>query len=341
MKKLLLILIFLTIGSNTMATPEIEKKLFTELAAGYGKSTTASNKAIAAAYKAAADAIVIPPAVVTPPVVTPPIVTPPTNSAWPKDVAANPTGSKKPMASVVGDLVTQKDGDLIDAKNVTGKIIVKHNNVKITNFVTTGVWKDPGKTGLIMEDGKIDGQNVVENSVQWSEYTLRRVEVTRTIDGCKGHGNVVIEDSWLHDNTFATGAGTGAGGYTHGDGLQVSSGNNVVFQRNRVENWRGNSGVFVDPDQGTIANVTIAGNFFSNVGNYPIFIKESASNPSTGLPSNVKVTDNVIGARRTDTPADWGPMLCECRASGLIFTGNKTADGKEIKLGTDGKGYIV
>lgn len=337
MKKLLVIIIFLTIGSNLMSTPEIEKKLFTDLAAAYNKSTTAVNKAIAKSYSDASAAIVIPPTVVVPPVV-PPVVTPPTNTAWPKDVTANPTGSKKPMTSVVGDLITQRDGEPIDAKNVTGKIIVKHNNVKITNFVTTGVWKDPGKTGLVMEDGKIDGQNIVEDAVRWSDYTARRVEITRTIDGFKGHGNVLIEDCWIHDLAFFTGAGSGAGGFSHNDGLQVSSGSNVVIRRTRIENTRGNSAVFVDADQGTISGVTIADNYFNNSGNYMVYVKQSASAPQFGLPSNITITGNVFGKRPDYLDPTWGLMAAEVHANNLVWTNNiQESSGKQLVLDSWGK----
>lgn len=327
-------IILISIGGNLMATPEIEKKLFTDLSAAYGKSTTAMNKALAKAYSDAAAAIVISPPVVTPPVITPP----PVNTTWPKDISANPTGAKKPMASVVGDLVSTKDGEIIDAKNVTGKIIVKHNNVKITNFLTTGVWKDPDKTGLVMEDGKIDGQNVVEDAVRWSDYTARRVEITRTIDGFKGHGNVLIEDCWVHDLFFSTGAGTGAGGFSHNDGLQVSAGNNVIIRRTRIENTRGNSAVFVDADQKPISGVTIADNYFNNSGNYMVYVKQSASAPEHGLPANITITGNIFGKRPDYLDPTWGLMAAEVHANGLVWSNNiQESTGKQLILDSWGK----
>jgi hypothetical protein len=290
---------------------------------------TIDEKALKAALQAAADAITLTPVPPIPPV-----------GKWPLDLSANPTGPKKPLGPNQGSITTTKDGQILDA--ITANIIiVKHNDVRITNFKAQSIQQDPASKGLTCADGVIDGENKIENACQWANYSLTRVEITRTIDGCKGHGATLIADCYLHDNTFATGSGTGAGGYTHGDALQVSAGNSISFTRNRVENYRGNSGVFIDPDQATISEVAITSNYFTNVGNYPIYVKESASNPSTGLPKNVSITNNTIGKRRTDTPPEWGPMLCEVRATGLTFTGNiDQTTGKIIKLDNAGKGYI-
>lgn len=329
----MIILIF--IGGNLVATPEQEKAHHLDLAAAYRKSTSTVNKALADAHQKAADRIVL-----TPPV-QPPVVTPPVVGSWPKDSTANPTGPKKLMTAVAGDLITNTDGQIIDAKNISGKIIVKHNNVKITNFVTTGVWKDSGKTGLIMEDGKIDGQNVVEDAVRWGDYTARRVEVTRTTDAFKAQGNVLIEDCWIHDLNFQTGAGTGAGNFSHNDGAQTSVGNNTVVRRTRLENMRGNAGLYTQPDQGTISNVTYDSNYLTNVGNYMIYVKESVTKPENGLPNNVIITNNIFGKHPDYLDPTWGEMKAEVRATNLVWKDNKNEAGKLVELDAWGKGITV
>lgn len=309
---------------------------YKEMQTAYNLSTTKMNKAIAAAYGKLADAATPIP---VPPIPEPPIPPTPT-TGWPKDKNANPTGPKKPLTINNGDWNSTSDGQTLDASDITGYIRIHHNNVTVSNFRTKGVIQDPGKKGAKLSDGQIlsDGST---DGYQWNEAAFSRTEFTNTFDGAKAHGNISFDQCWFHDNLFRTGAGTGAGDYTHNDAIQVSSGNNITFTKCRVENWHGNAGVFVDPDQGTISNVTISGNYFTNVGNYPIYIKESASNPGTGLPTTVIVKDNIIGARRSDTPANWGPMLCEIRANQLTFANNvEEASGKTIKLDGAGKGYV-
>lgn len=330
----LLLAIASAIGGHNVASPEIDKKLYAELAKGYlVPPVTASDRAIAKAYQDASEAIVIPPPITVPPVVTPP----PINTAWPKELSANPTGPKKPLPGRVANLTITEDNKIVDGYNAD-VVYVKANNVTLRNGLTRSVKKDPGKTGLVIEDSKIDGENMTENAVEWNEYVCRRTEVTRTTDAFKGHGNVLIEDCWIHDLNFQTGAGTGAGGFSHNDGLQVSSGNNIKIINTRIENTRGNAGVFVDPDQGTISNVTIENNFYTNVGNYMIYVKESASNPSTGLPSNVIIKGNIFGKRPAYLDPNWGEMKAEVRASNLVWQNNKDTNGKLVELDSYGKG---
>lgn len=332
-----LLVLLTSIGGNHME-PANEKQLFKDLGSAYNLSTTKMNKAISKAYTDASDRIdlevVTPPPVVSPP---PVITPPPISGAWPKDLTANPTGPKKTLPAHVGTFTTTQDGQVIDGLQA-GVVNVNHNNVTIRNFKAEAIKKQPGKSGLITEDGIVDGQNRQENGIEWSSYTCRRVEITRTTDAFKAHGDVVIDSCWVHDLNFQTGSGTGAGGFSHNDGVQVSSGNNVVVKNSRFENTRGNAGVFVDPDQGTISNVTIENNFLTNVGNYMIYVKESASNPSTGLPSNVTIKGNIFGKRPDYLPADWGLMAAEIRANNLVWKDNVTSDGKMVVLNSWGKG---
>lgn len=328
----IVLLAALIIFGETMQ-PENEKQYLLDTAAAYRLSTTKTSKALAKAAEDAASRIVIPTTT------QPPVVTPPSGPTFPLNLINNPTGPKKPLPPQTLSVTTTSDNQVIDAIN-TKIVYVKHNDVTIRNSQMTSVQKDRGKIGLTIEDSKIDGENIQENAVQWSDYICRRTEITRTTDAFKAHGYVKIEQCWVHDLNFQTGTTTGAGGYSHNDGVQVSSGTSITVTGSRFENMKGNGGVFIDPDQGPISNVLIENNFFTNVGNYPIYIKESASNPSTGLPNNVTVKNNTIGQRRTDTDPTWGPMLCEIRANNLAFSGNKTLDGQTIKLDSSGKGYL-
>lgn len=335
-RKFLVVLLAITasIGGNIMATPEIEKKLYADIAKGFLVApVTASDRAIAKAYQDASNAIVLPPPVVVPPIVTPP----PVNTNWPRELSANPTGPKKPLPGRVVSLTITEDNKIIDGFNAE-IVYVKANNVTLKNGLTRAIKKDPGKTGLIIEDSKIDGENMTENAVEWNEYVCRRTEVTRTTDAFKGHGNTEIDSCWIHDLNFQTGAGTGAGGFSHNDGLQTSSGNNVKVVNTRLENMRGNAGLYIQADQGPISNVVLQNNYLSNVGNYMIYVKESVTAPQNGLPTNVTIIGNTFGKRPDYLDPNWGEMKAEVRATNLVWQNNKTVDGKNVILNSWGKG---
>jgi len=188
------------------------------------------------------------------------------------------------------------------------------------------------------EDGIVDGEKQGVDGVGFNAYTARRVEITRTIDGFKAHGDVTIEDCWIHDLDFRTGPGTGAGDFSHNDCTQVSSGSNITLRRNRCENTRGNSAHFVDADQGKISTVTIDSNYYNNTGNYMVYVKQSESAPQYGLPDKVTITNNLFGKRPDYLPADWGLMAAEVHATNLIWQNNiQQSSGKQLVLDQWGK----
>lgn len=259
-----------------------------------------------------------------------------TESNWPFTLADDPTGPKVSMDVVSADLYSTSDGQTINAKDVNGyHIYIEHNNVTVTNFRCRAVRKTPGKTGLVIEDGIIDGQDTTENAVEWNEYTARRIEVTGTVDAFKAHGNVLIEDCYIHDLDYRD---LGGGNYTHNDCMQMSSGTNVTVRRCRMERTRGNAGLYVQPDQGTIGWATLEDNYFDDVGNHMIYIKESVSAPGNGLPDLVTVTGNVFGPRPTWIPEGWGtpednPMMAEVRADSIVWENNvQESSGLQTEL---------
>jgi len=219
-----------------------------------------------------------------------------------------------------GDLTISKNGETVKNIDVQGIIYVNANDVKITNFTAQQVTQKPGKKGMILEDGKIDGKNKNGDGIQWSDFTVRRTEITGTFDGIKAQGNVVIEDSYVHDLYSFKSEEAGAGGYTHNDCVQVSTGKDILIQRNWFDNCGLNSAVFIDPDQGRIDNVTVSHNYM-NGGGITLYAIASRS-AQNGVPTNVTVENNVFG----DTHQfDYATI-----AAGVIFRNNVRTNGEAI-----------
>lgn len=317
-----------------MSNDDVIKQWATDLAAAYALSSQAKrDAAVAPAYKKMAANWIVPTPTPTP---TP---TPGNHSSFPFTMVNNPTGTQKTNPTVTnGDLVISKDGQVVDNVSVTGTIHVTANNVTVTNFFCGMLLQDPGKKGLTAMHGTIHGTGS-NDGYDWNEAKIWYVEVTNTFDGFKGHGDCDFQWNWFHDDDFQT---FSDGTYTHNDAVQVSSGNNVTISNNRVENWKGNSGFFIDPDQGTESGITISNNYITNTGNYPIYVQQSTSTTAFGLPDQVTITGNVIGIRRTDEDPTWGPMLSEVHATHLVWSNNTFGPtGQQILLDNNGIGYLA
>ena len=197
---------------------------------------------------------------------------------------------------------------------------VNANNVKVSNFTAQRVTQKPGKSGMVLEDGTINGNKKNNDGIQWSNFTVRRTEITGSFDGIKAQGEVVIEDSYIHDLHAFKSPDAGAGGYSHNDCVQVSAGSNILIERNWFDNCGFNSAVFIDPDQGKISNVTVRHNYL-NGGGITLYAIASRS-ADNGIPTNVTISNNVFG----DTHEfDYATI-----AQGISFTNNVRTNGELI-----------
>lgn len=128
-----------------------------------------------------------------------------------------------------GQYYVQTDDTVIDGMDIAGSIVIQANNITIRNTrITTSdfypIRRDDG-TGLLVEDTEIIGLTTdVTCAIAFEGYTARRLNVHGTADGFKANSNVTIEDCYVHDLAIGTD--------THNDGIQTTSGGNVVVQHN-------------------------------------------------------------------------------------------------------------
>ena len=251
-----------------------------------------------------------------------------TTTTTPPSPTGTPGPSNRNILVNSGPITITTDGAVVQNINVTGQITVAANNVTIRNFRANNIYKNPGKVGLLMEYGDIHGeQNDSADGVVWSDYTARYLNVYNIFDAFKAHGNVLIENCWVHDLKFKTGPAAGAGGYTHNDGVQVSSGNNVTVRNSIFERNLGNSAIFIDADQGPISNVTIEGNRLGG-GGFTLYSIQSRSAPQFGRPTNVMIRNNVF---TEEHHYDYATIA----ATGTTWTNNRNLSGGLINTRID------
>ena len=141
------------------------------------------------------------------------------------------------LRTVSGDFHTSSDGQLISGLNITGRLYIDHDNVKVR---CTRVWGMTTTTrlGFQMWSSTLGDPNGVRegSALKYSNYTLRRVNIMGTFDGLKAEGNVDVRDSYIHDLYRTTDTST-PNGVTHNDGVQINKGSNMVFKHNSFYMW--------------------------------------------------------------------------------------------------------
>lgn len=177
---------------------------------------------------------------------------------------------------------------------ITGQLTLTSamNGHKLSNFTLNanrgpyGVRADAsGLSGITFEDGKV--YNMTSTGIYGSGWTARRLEVTESgADAFKPRNNTRIEASWGHHN------GTEAG--SHADFVQ-----------------------FDGPDNSTISNVAIVGNFCDQPAS-----QRNEISPITGTMYNtnacIQINDliNLVNVRATDNWMVGGNYTLNCDPPG-------------------------
>jgi hypothetical protein len=137
-----------------------------------------------------------------------------------------------------GGITINTAGAVIDARDISGAVVVNAPNVTIrrSRIRSSSSWVvENNSTGLLIEDSEIDGTGANGNAIGSANMTLRRVNIHGAENGLDVDGNLIVEDSYIHDLTTSGGA--------HTDGAQFNQGAaDIVFRHNTIDPVAGTSG---------------------------------------------------------------------------------------------------
>lgn len=188
-----------------------------------------------------------------------------------------------------------------------------------------------GQPSAVVEDSTLIPQapNNSINGVMGSNVTLRRVEITRTVDGVfiygttsrtdPNAGNVTIEASWIHDLTYYKDGSHSDG--THNDGVQVTGGKNIKIIGSRIDGSIYNAGVMVTAGRNNVSDVTISGNWLAGGG---CTVNVYDGDISTAI-QGIRLTNNVF-TRGSTRHADCAMVISNRTRAVTTATGNTWQD---------------
>jgi hypothetical protein len=254
---------------------------------------------------------------------------------------ASSAPSTTSLALHAGDLYTSADGQVISDLEVTGSIVVRHNDVQIRRcwvhgWTFFGIYAEDGmfSTGhpVIVEDCLVSapatggGSTAITNS----NLTVRRCRIRDAENGFDLGHDVLIENCFIYP-LFN-------GGAAHADGIQTQSGgpaSNLTVQDNTI--WsRGGDGAGGPETNGTscmicaigttaFTDVTIHHNFFAG-GAFSLY------GPQSQTGTRVKITDNHFATTFGSLVGEFGPWVDAADES--VVTGNMIVDASDTFIST-------
>ena len=220
-----------------------------------------------------------------------------------------------------GSITASKEGQVIDGKDINGcvqvtakNVVIKRSRIRCGSF--HGVYVKSGN--VTIEDTEIIGtNNDCGQAVAFANYKLKRVNIHGCADGLKSNTNVVVEDSYIHDQRKGPG--------THNDAVQSTGGSNVVFRRNRIDGpYQASTSAFIiNTANAKIDNWLIENNYISG-GGYMIYMTDKGR--GYGAPTNMTIRNNTFEAFSMTyswVTYDGNPT----------FSGNKWHTGQLVKSG--------
>jgi hypothetical protein len=179
---------------------------------------------------------------------------------------------------------------VIDGKDIRGCVSIKADDVRIKrsrvrcdSYFPIRVYE--GFRNAVIEDTEIDGMNsgTTNAAVGFDNYTLRRVNIHSLGEGPHMGGNVLIEDSYVHDLASCD--------ICHNDAIQSSGALNVVLRHNTFVNdaTGKNAVVRIATEQGESHNFLVENNLLAG-GNFAVQVRSQGH----GFPVGVRVVGNRI-----------------------------------------------
>jgi hypothetical protein len=211
------------------------------------------------------------------------------------------------LTGVQGDLHTSDGGQVISGLNISGALVIDHNDVTVTCSRIHGGIINHGARLRVWSSDLGDPSGVGTGAgIKSASYTLRRVQIQGTVDGIRADGDVDVRDTYVHDLFYTSDSGQ-ASGMTHNDTVQITQGSHMVFAHNTFAAWSFHQGQTAGANTWKTPYGDGAGYCTSAI---------MISNPGT-LVSGVVFQDNMIRGRASKYVIVVGPV------SGVSIVGNR------------------
>lgn len=218
------------------------------------------------------------------------------------------------------ELFTSSNGQVIDAMEVQGSIIVQHTNVTISRCLVN-TWTIygidcEGSASCTITDSTIVGGDAAYTNLYNTNMTVQRCDISRGVNGMAAGHNVTVEDCFFHDLY-------NLGDDPHADCIEMDNGagvHDVTFRHNTFLS-RGYDGsdttscIISTPSAFSPTDVTITNNVFAG-GAYSLY----GPTPGTGV--RWAITDNKFwdlyfpGTGRSGFFGTWSDATDEATVTG-------------------------
>ncbi|WP_141372782.1 right-handed parallel beta-helix repeat-containing protein [Cellulomonas cellasea] len=170
-----------------------------------------------------------------------------------------------------GDLVITQPGTVIDALDVHGLVKIQADNVTIKRTIIRGrpltssmalITNELGRYRFTLEDSELRAADASPHvsGIIGNNFEVRRTEIANVIDSVHITGsNVLVENSWLHDNLIYMQDPNHNGGPSHADNVQIQGGSNITFRGNTIEGAH-SSAFQTTQDRAAVSGVTVTNN---------------------------------------------------------------------------------
>jgi hypothetical protein len=232
---------------------------------------------------------------------------------------ASNTGARGTLTAVQGNVTLSTAGQVYEGRDVSGCITVTAPNVTIRNVKVTcgqfwGInYQGQGGGRMLVEDTTVvcTGFNA-GRSIGDSNYTTRRVNVTGCADGWNADHDVLIEDSYCHDQPSELDS-SGHDNGLHVDCIQGVQTSNVTIRHNTlIAPFYATSAIggCCIPGATVRTNWQVVNNLLDG-GGFTIYCFRA------GTEVNSIVSGNRFG------PGGWNHSYADdCNDGGLVWTGN-------------------
>lgn len=200
-----------------------------------------------------------------------------------------------------GDLVVRTDGAVVDRVDVRGFLRIEADDVTVRRTVVRGrpttrdahlvqVADDARRATIVDTEITAANPSPYIKGIVGSDLHLLRVDVHGVIDQLSVTGDdVLVEDSWFHDNLSYASDPQHGGGPSHDDNVQVSVGRNIRIIGSRLSG-ASSAALMVTQDRGRIADLRLERNRIDG-GACSVNVAEKSQGPV----EDVVLTDNRFG----------------------------------------------